>query len=142
MIGKRASSVVNPRFLLDESLVPVVAQALTLVGFEIADVESSLGRSGVKDPEIIEWCKENNAVWIHADDRAKKQHRALLQTSGIRTIWVYRKHGAMSGKEQLRVISFVLPQLIHNWQESPRQRHYRISAANEFAKPGLRSFDI
>ena len=128
--------------MLDESLVPVVALALALVGYEIADVESSLGSKGVKDPEIIEWCKVKNAVWVHADDRARKQHRALLLTSGIRTVLVYRKRGAMSAKEQLRVLSFALPQLIHNWQESPRQRHYRVSAANEFAKPGLRPFDI
>ena len=142
MIGNRASLAINTRLLLDESLVPVVAQALALVGYEIADVESSLGMKGVKDPEIIKWCKENNAVWIHADDRARKQHRALLLTSGIRTIWVYRKRGAMSGKEQLRVLTFVLPQLIRNWQESPRQRHYLVSATDEFSKPSLRTFSI
>ena len=142
MTGKRASLADNLRFLLDESLVPVVAQALASVGYEIADVESSLGSKGVKDPEIIEWCKVNNAVWVHADDRARKQHRALLLTSGIRTVWVYRKRGAMSAKEQLRVLSFTLPQLLHNWQEFPRQRHYRVSATDEFSKPSLRTFSI
>ncbi len=142
MTGKRASLADNLRFLLDESLVPVVAQALASVGYEIADVESSLGSKGVKDPEIIEWCKVNNAVWVHADDRARKQHRALLLTSGIRTVWVYRKRGAMSAREQLRVLSFTLPQLLHNWQESPRQRHYRVSATDEFSKPSLRTFSI
>ena len=142
MIGKRASLADNPRFLLDESLVPVVAQALALVGYEIADVESSIGRKGVKDPEIIEWCRASNAVWVHADDRARKQHRALLLTSGIRTVWVSRKRGAMSAKEQLRVLSFALPQLIRNWEESPGQRHYRVSATNEMSRPSVRAFTV
>ena len=74
------------------------------------------GHQGVTDPEIIEWCQINGAVWIHADDRARKEHRVILQTSGIRTIWVYRKRGLMTAREQLRILSFVLPKLMEQWK--------------------------
>lgn len=142
MIGKRSFSADNPRFLLDESLAPVVAQALALVGYEIADIETVFGQKGVKDPEIIEWCQENEAVWIHADDRARKQHGALLQTSGIRTVWVYRRRGAMTGKEQLRILSSALPRLIDSWQNSPSDRHHQVSAANELSRPSVRAITV
>ncbi|MXX93734.1 MAG: hypothetical protein F4Y63_09870 [Chloroflexi bacterium] len=128
--------------LLDESLAPVVARALALVGYEIADIEMVFGQKGVKDPEIINWCQENGAVWIHADDRARKQHRALLQTSGISTVWVYRRRGAMTGKEQLRILSSALPRLIDSWQKSPNDRHYQVSATNELSRPSVRAITV
>lgn len=68
--GNRGSNRHNPIFLLDESLVPAVAKALSLVGYDFVDVVDALGQKGVKDPETIEWCKERRAVWVHADDRA------------------------------------------------------------------------
>ena len=142
MNGNRGSVELSPRLLLDASLSPVVAEALAIVGYDILDVSAVFGHYDATDPEIIEWCKENGAVWIHADDRARKQHRATLQTSGIKTIWVYRTQGKMNTKEQLRILSFALPQLIQKWQESPRQRHYRVSATNELSKPSLRPFNI
>ena len=138
MTGKPASNPHNVLFLLDESLVPAVAKALSLVGYEIESVGTAFGRKGVSDPEIIDWCRRNGAVWIHADDRAKKEHRKLLQTSGIRTIWMYRKGGRMTGREQLRILSFVLPQFLSRRVGSPAARHYRASAANELSRPSLR----
>ena len=114
MTGNPASNPSEPRFLLDESLTPTVAQALSLVNYNFVDVRSQIRRQGVKDPEIIRWCQENEAIWVHADDRARKQHRALLQTSGIRTLFVDRPKSGMSAKEQLRVLSFVLPRLVES----------------------------
>ena len=132
----------NPLFLLDESLAPAVAQALRLVGYNIADVETAFGHKGVKDPEIIEWCRTNQAIWIHADDRARRQHRAQLQTSGIRTIWVFRPRGRMTGREQLRILSFVLPKMIAALDQCTRHRHYRVSATNPTSTPSFRPTTI
>ena len=132
----------EPKFLLDESLAPAVAQALRLVGYDVVYVPSALSKEGAKDPEIIEWCEKQSAIWIHADDRARKHHKTLLQTSGIRTVWVYRRRGIMSGKEQLRIVSFILPRLIQNFELSPKIRHYRASATNPLSKPGLRRVEI
>ena len=127
------SSLPKTRFLLDESLDPAVSKALNLVGYQFAETPK-----GTKDPDIIEWCRENEVLWIHADDRARKQHRSQLLTSGIRTIWVFRKGGRMTGMEQLRILSYVLPQFFKAQVDQPRERHFRASAVNELSKPGFR----
>ena len=124
-------------FLLDESLTANVAHALALVEYEIRATIDVFGK-GIKDPEIIEWCSRNDAVWIHADDRAIIEHRELILRSGIRTVWIRRKGGAMFAREQLRIISSALPRLIHNYGERPRTRHYRASADSEISHPSLR----
>ena len=137
MNGNLASNPDNPLFLLDESLTPAVAKALALVGYNFATVEDVFGQRGATDPQIIDWCRNTDAVWVHADDRAKKQHGKQLQTSGIRTLWVYRKRGRMTGKEQLRILSFVLPHFAEE-KNRTRSRHFRASAPNDLAKPTLR----
>ncbi len=142
MNGNRGSVDLDPRLLLDASLSPTVAKALALVGWDISDVSAVFGNYDALDPEIIEWCRENGAVWIHADDRARKQHKATLQASGIKTIWVYRQQGKMSTKEQLRILSNALPRIIEKWSEFPRRRHYRVLAANETSNPGVRPTEI
>lgn len=114
MNGSHESAERNPRLLLDASLSPVVAKALASVGWHIDYVSAVFGNNDAQDPEIIDWCRKNSAVWIHADDRAKKQHKATLQTSGIKTIWVYRQRGRMSAREQLRILSSILPRIIEN----------------------------
>ncbi len=78
-----------------------------------------------KEPEIIRWCGDNNAVWIHADDSAKRQHRAILIAHQTRTLWVQREKGKLSARDQLRIVSYVLPQLLANYASRPSQRHYR-----------------
>ena len=142
MTGNPLSEPPNPRFLLDESLAPTVARALRLVGYDFVDIDAVPNGKGAQDPEIIEWCHENSAVWVHADDRAKKQHRVPLQTSGIRTLRIHRPQGRMTAKEQLRILAFVLPLLLQKMIESPRVRNYRASAANSTAKPSLRQEKI
>ena len=62
MSGNRGSNLQNPKFLLDESLVPAVAKVLSLVGYDFVGVVAALGQEGVKDPKIIEWCKKKRAV--------------------------------------------------------------------------------
>ena len=52
--GKHASGLLNPLFLLDESLVPAVAKALSMVGHNTKNLAEAIGEKGVKDPEIIE----------------------------------------------------------------------------------------
>ena len=132
-------------FLLDESLVRNVARALGLVEYNFISVfEAFEGRSGVLDPEVIDWCKVNNAVWVHADDRAKKQHHKQLLATGIKTLWVYRPGGIMSSKEQLRILSYVLPNLIDKYTQHPRRLHYRAWAHGEppRARIGLEPVDL
>ena len=140
--GNLGSEPPNPLFLLDESLVPAVANALELVGYRFTSVRAVFAEDSVKDPDVIDWCRAQEAVWVHADDRARKHHKALIVQSGIRTVLVYRKRGRMTGKEQLRVLSFVLPHLLQEWETHPTVRHYRVAAANSLAKPGVRKLSL
>lgn len=138
MTGNIVSNPGEPLFLLDASLTPAVAEALNLVDYGFTTVAAEFGREGIKDPEIIEWCRERQAVWVHADDRARRQHKALLQTSGIRTILIHRPGGRMTIREQLRVLSFVLPRFLENIQRRSGVRHFRATAANPMSVPSLR----
>ena len=142
MTGNLGYDPDNPLVLLDESLPPATARALRIVGYNIFDVETALGRKGVKDPEIIEWCRANQAIWIHADDRARRRHKAQLLTSGIRTILIFRPRGQMTGKEQLRILAFVLPKMIERLEQGARHRHYRASATNPTSTPSFRPTTI
>ena len=137
MIGNPASNQSEPRFLLDESLAPVVAEALSLVGYNFTTSAAELGK-GTLDPDIIAWCRDNGATWVHADRRVYRQHRDPLQTSGIRTLLVNQPSKGMTAKEQLRILSFVLPKLAELRERHPAERHYRATAANDTATPTLR----
>ena len=121
------------RFLLDESLMPGVAEALSIVGYRIDSAVSVFQRFGTKDPEIIDWCRDSDAVWINADNRARKQHKAKLQASRVRTLWIRRPRGNMSGREQLRIISCALPIVIDRIGKSTR-RHFDASSVNELSR--------
>ena len=81
--------------------------ALSAVGFNAKGVREVLGQ-GVSDPEIIEWLGAQGGVWVHADDRAKKQHRQEMVTAQISTLWVHRPRQGMSAVDQLRAIIYVL----------------------------------
>lgn len=140
--GKRVLPRDALLFLLDESLGSPVAKAWALVQYPFVTVEAVMGQQGVPDPEIIRWCATHNAIWVHADDQARKQHKVLLRDSGISTLLLHRKKGGMTSKEQLRILSFVLPHLIQARQQKPSARHYRASAPTELAKPALRLITI
>lgn len=84
------------------------------------------GQDGVKDPIIIPWCAERAAVWVHADDSAKKDHAKLILANQIRTIWVYRKDGKMAGADQLRALSYVLQDIMQKFRQHPNRRHYKV----------------
>jgi len=96
------------------------------------------GRSGVTDPEIIEWLHQHQAVWVHADDRAKKEHRKLLAACNVKTLWVYRPGGCMSSAEQLRILAFVLPDLLDKYRQNPSHRHHRVDAHGQAPRPRIR----
>lgn len=139
-VGKNPSSQTNePLFLIDESLDQNVAKALGLVDYNVTSVfETFPDRTGVKDLEIIEWCRDNNAVWVHADDKARKEHKKEMITAGIRSLWVYRPGGVMSSREQLRILSYKLPDLISQFKKYPKRRHYKLSAHGQAARKRIR----
>jgi predicted nuclease of predicted toxin-antitoxin system len=129
----------DPIFLLDENLNRKVAEALCAVDYKVTTVHDAFnGQLGVKDPEIIDWCHINSATWVTTDIKARKQHKKEIFTSCIRCLWIYRKHGAMSSKEQLRALSFILPDLSERFIGAPNKLHYRVrlhgQAPRDFVK--------
>lgn len=132
-IGKIVSvETSSPLFLIDESLNWNVAKALALTDYNVTSVrEAFQGRLGVDDPEVISWCSQHHAVWVHADDRARKQHREELVAAGIRSRFVYRPSGQMTTKEQLRILSYVLEDLADRFCQHPKRLHYMAAVHGE-----------
>ena len=129
----------TPLFLIDDSLDWNVAEALQLVSYNVTSVYRAFdGQSGVKDPVLIEWCTVNNATWVHADDKARKEHKKDILTAKIGFLWVYRPGGKMSSKEQLRILSYVLPDLIDKFMTDPKKLHYKASAHGEAPRKRIR----
>ena len=129
----------NPLFLIDDSLNWNVAEALRLVCYNATSVHRAFkGKAGVKDPVIIKWCKSNNATWVHADDKARKEHKKDILTSKIGFLWIYRPGGIMSSKDELRILSYVLPDLIDKFLNSPKKLHYKASAHGEAPRKRIR----
>jgi len=44
----------------------------------------------------------------------------------------------MSSKEQLRILSYVLPDLIDNFMNNPKKLHYKVSAHGEAPRKRIR----
>jgi hypothetical protein len=80
--------------------------------FTFKDTEEFKDRQRVDDQEIIPWCGAHNAIWIHADDNAKVEHKKLMEENQVKSIWVYRPKGVMSSKDQLPAISYGLPRAL------------------------------
>lgn len=137
MLGNLSSvPLPNPQYALDESLARPVAHALGHVGIPIQSVLDIFGRPGTSDDEILEWCRNEDGIWIHADNR---RHRRLLREGSqrARTVWVIRPDGKMSIREQLRVLAVVLPRLESRIVLNPTQLHYIASASSPLAMPKL-----
>ncbi len=67
-------------------------------------------------------------MWVHADDKAKKQHRELMISSRISTLWVQRPKNGMSGASQLRAISYVIQDYLDLLDAAKGPAHYRVGA--------------
>ena len=87
---------------------------------------------------------EHSAVWIHADDDAKRRHRKLILAHRVRTLWVRRPKHGMSSRQQLRVLSYVLDDFLQRLQTQPRRRHYEVSTHGTSGRTRIRlqSFDL
>ena len=85
MQGQRANEA--PRFLLDESLPPRVAEALRLVGYQLTSCQAE-GTLGWQDEELIPWLASQKYVWVTKDDTARSQHLQVIQRARISVVWV------------------------------------------------------
>lgn len=79
------------------------------------------------DPEIIEWLGEQGGVWVHADDKAKSQHRRQMLAARISTLWVRRPKDGMSAVAELRTIIYVLEDYLAVLRGSRGPTHRQVS---------------
>lgn len=94
------------KFLLDNGLNPNIADALSLVEYDITSVREAFGNrpQGVPDPEIIDWCAAQGATWLTTDISAKRTHEAALKARRISVVWCRQPKQGWSTKQQLEVI--------------------------------------
>lgn len=122
-------------------MVNVVADALALVGLPAKSAyEVFERRDNVKDEEIITWLGQLGpaGIWVHADNRARKQHRVRIISNRISTIWVKRKKGGMSAREQLRLLSYVLPYALENYVPFEKPFHLTVGEHGNELRPRVR----
>ena len=119
-----------------------MGMALRCVGYDVVlvrEIQAFHGQSSVTDQQLIPWMSDHDAIWIHADDNAKRQHRKLLVAHQVRTLWVRRsKKRGMSNREQLRVLSYVLPDLFARFNKQPGNRHHSVRVHGEVHKTRIR----
>ena len=98
--------------------------------------------SGTSDEDIIHWCAQHRAIWIHDDRGAIRENHQLLHTSGVWTVKMARGRQGRTGREQLRRLAYVLPHLLQKWHDSHNQRsperHHEIKASNDKSQISLR----
>lgn len=137
MLGRRRSLPDATLLLIDESLSPSVARALSAVGFNARSVEEALGQ-GAQDPDIIEWVGQQGGVWVHADNSARRQHRQETLTARISTLLVRRPKEGMSAVDQLRAIIYVLEDYLAALQTSRGPVHRQVSLHGQQGRQRVR----
>lgn len=124
-----------------------MGRALGTVGYPVilvSEIDEFQGIPRVTDDTLIPWMGDRHAVWIHADDNAKREHKKLLLAHAVRTLWVYRPTGTMSSREQLRALSYVLNDFLERLWTQPRKRHYalRVHGARHRTRVQLKAFEL
>ena len=94
MPGKINSQRRQVSYCYDESLPPIIGQALKAVGFPIVFADK-----GTPDEDLIPKMGRCNQTWITKDDRSKTEHEGLLSAANISVVWV---RGLTHGKGKKR----------------------------------------
>lgn len=121
----------EPLLYIDETLAaPQLFVALDAAGYRVVYKDAIRDFDGVikvKDDEhIIPWLTEHEAIWIHADDRARVEHAKLLIAGSVRSVWIYRPGGGLSLRQQLRILAYSLPRILDGFQNQRRHSHYEV----------------
>jgi predicted nuclease of predicted toxin-antitoxin system len=143
--GRIVSRPEDTLILLDDSLSPFIADALSLVGYNATSTRNVFdNRQGVTDREIIEWAGASNAVWVYFDDKPKRESAKTVLSEGVRTLWVHRPRGSISAREQLAIVSYLLPDLLNRLSKPFSDTHYRMDALGGFPRPrySLRGYEL
>ena len=121
------------RFLLDESLPPLIASVLQQVGYPITSSQEQQ-MEGVPDEVLIPWMGNNELAWITKDDAARTEHGALIQSARISVVWVRgleRRNRTtvrnnISVKDLHRMLTMKLDEISEDIFESRGPRYFRL----------------
>lgn len=102
------------------------------------------GEARTIDEDIIDWLGDRNGVWLHADDSAKIKHRKQILARKVRTLWVYRPSRKLSSRETIRILSYVLPDLLNRFEDQPKHEHYEVRTYGIHPQdnPRLKPYDL
>jgi predicted nuclease of predicted toxin-antitoxin system len=95
------------RFLFDENVPPAFAEALRLVGYSAVS-NREVGLRGADDPVVIDYCANNNAVWVTKDLDARKRaaYTTQVRDLGVSATFLQTPRAKRwSMKEQFEVIA-------------------------------------
>ena len=123
MSGKNDSVNNKPLFVLDENLSPKAADEMNCKGYNFRSlVEKNVLGPGKSDDEVIDWCWDNDATFVHRDKRLYTEHKKKLEEKPIKTLLLDTQ-----GKRprQLQILCDVIPRLISEWEENPSELHYK-----------------
>ena len=117
--------------LLDEGLSPRISKALRLVDYDFVSIGNppQTPSRGAEDPEVIQWCHDNKAVWFTPDWGAKDEHDALLQKTGISVVWIRQAGKSLRTRGQFSQIAQHLEQILAKL-EGESNLHFEITTSN------------
>lgn len=122
----------EPLYLIDENLSPSLAPVFAAVGYKVTSVKQAFsGRSGVSDEEIIRWLSERgrqNAVWVTADEDARRVHEKLIHAANISVLWILRpRRRGLTGLQELQLLSLVIEKVTATVAEAQHPVYLRAS---------------
>ncbi|MBI2918678.1 MAG: hypothetical protein HYY01_11915 [Chloroflexi bacterium] len=119
--------------LLGENLSPNVSQALRLVDYN-ARHGTEVFPQRMPDPTVVPWLALQQAVWVTADERARRQWAEEIRRAGIPVIWVHRPKEGLSRKALLLLLLWVLDPILTEVAKARGPRHFRASFSGKRPK--------
>jgi len=120
-------------------LSPDIASSLEPFGFEIVHIKKLIKEipqfqnrpEGIPDPELYEYCRDNNYVFITHDYSARKQHEADIKAARIHVVWIRGKTEEVNGESAtwrfFKVIVRSIDEIKRKVLSSYGAIHFRIS---------------
>jgi predicted nuclease of predicted toxin-antitoxin system len=121
------------RFLFDENIPPVFAEALRLIGYNtVANKEVNL--RGARDEAVIEYCGDKAMVWVTRDLDARKKaaYTSLVRSRRVSAVFIVTPRAKRwTMKEQFEVIVRHLRTLENRYGAASTPRYYHCRATGQ-----------
>ena len=83
-----------------------------------------------KDPEIIDYCKDNGRVWITHDTTAKKVHEEKIKVSWVSVLWIRGRTEYFASWVQFKVIVRVWDRMNELLRNSHGAMHFEAGVSS------------